>query len=38
MKSHHDLNVAGHFGRDMTLEQGSRNFYWPEMEDEIRKF
>jgi len=30
--------VAGHFGRVRTLELVSRNFYWPKMEDDIRKY
>jgi len=38
IKSEHDSKIAGHFGRDRTLELVSRNFYWPKMEDDIRKF
>lgn len=38
MKSEHNSKVAGHFGGDRTMELVSRNFYGPNMEDEIRKF
>jgi hypothetical protein len=37
MKSEHDSKVAGHFGRDRTMELISRNFYWPKMEDDVRQ-
>jgi len=37
IKSEHDSKVAGHFGRNRTLELVSRNFYWPKMEHNIRK-
>jgi hypothetical protein len=29
MKSEHDSKIAGHFGRDRTMELISRNFIWP---------
>jgi len=38
MKSEHDSKVAGHFGRDRTMELISRNFYCQSMEYDIRKF
>jgi len=38
MKSEHDSKVAGHFRRDRTLELISRNFHWPNMEEQIQKF
>jgi len=38
IKSEHVSKVAGHFGTDRTLELGSRNLYWPKMEDNIRKY
>jgi hypothetical protein len=38
MISEHDAKIAGHVGRERTLESVSRNFYWPKMEDYIRKF
>jgi len=38
IRSEHDSKIAGHFGRDRTLELVSRNFYWPKMEDDIRKY
>jgi hypothetical protein len=38
MKSEHDSKIAGHFGRDRTMELISRNFFWPKMEDEVRMY
>ena len=38
MKSEHDSKVAGHFRRVRIKELISRNFYWPKMEDKMRKF
>ena len=38
MKSEHDSKVAGHFGRERTLELISWNYYWPNMEQDIRKY
>jgi len=38
MMSEHDSKIAGHFGRERTMELVSRNFYWPNMETEIRKY
>jgi len=38
MKSEHDSKIAGHFGRDRTMELISRNFYCPKMEDDIRQY
>jgi len=38
MRSEHDSKVAGHFGRDRTMEVVSRNFYWPKMEIDIHKY
>jgi len=38
MKSEHDSKIAGHFGRDRTMELISRNLYWPKMEDEVRTY
>ena len=34
----HDSKVAGHFGRDKTLELMKRNYYWPNMEDWVRNY
>jgi len=34
----HDSKVAGHFGRDKTLELMKRNYYWPRMEDWVREY
>jgi len=38
MKSEHDSNIAGHFGKDRTMELISRNFYWPKMEEDVRAY
>jgi len=38
MKSEYDSKIAGHLGRDRTMELISRNFYWPKMEDNIRQY
>jgi len=38
IQSEHDLKVAGHFGRERTLELLSRNFYWTNMERDVRKY
>jgi len=38
MESEHDSKIAGHFGRERTMELISRNFYWPNMETDIRKY
>jgi len=38
MQSEHDSKVAGHFGRERTMELISRNFYWPNMETDRRKY
>jgi len=35
MRSEHDSKVAGHFGRERTMELISSNFYWPNMERDI---
>jgi len=37
-QSEHDSKVAGHFGRERTMELLSRNFYWTNMERDIRKY
>ena len=29
----HDAKVAGHFGRDKTLELLTRNYYWPNLDE-----
>jgi len=29
----HDAKVAGHFGRDKTLDLMKQNYYWPNMEE-----
>ena len=38
MESEHDSGVAGHMGMDKTLELVDRNFYWPEMAEDIEDY
>jgi len=38
IQSEHDSKVAGHFGRERTLELISRNFHWTNMERDVRKY
>lgn len=35
---HHDSKTAGHYGFEKTLDILRRNFYWPKMTQEIRKY
>jgi len=34
----HDAKVAGHFGRDKTLDLMKRNYYWHNMEEWVRNY
>jgi len=34
----HDAKVAGHFGRDKTLELMKENYYWPNMEEWVGNY
>jgi len=38
IQSEHDSKVAGLFGRERTLELLTRNFYWTNMEHDVRKY
>jgi len=38
LKSEHDSNVAGHFSRERMLELITRNFYWTNVERDMRKY
>jgi len=38
MQSEHDSKVAGHFGTERTMELLARNFHWPNMERDVRKY
>jgi hypothetical protein len=38
MKSEHDSKIAGHFGRDRTLELISRNFFSPKTDDYVQQY
>ena len=35
MESEYDSRVVGHLGMDKTMELDIRNFYWPEMAEDI---
>ena len=34
----HDVPTSGHLGKDKTIEQVKRRFYWPRMDVEIQKY
>ena len=34
----HDAPTGGHLGKDKTIEQVKRRFYWPRMDDEIQQY
>ena len=34
----HDKKVAGHFGRDKTMERMTRTYYWPDMDQWVRNY
>jgi hypothetical protein len=38
MQECHDTATSGHLGRDKTIEQIKRRFYWTAMDDEITKY
>ena len=38
IKAHHDLPTAGHPGHYKTLELVSRNYFWPGMSREVKKY
>jgi len=38
MDSEHDFKVAGHFGRERTMELLTRNFDRPNMEKDVRTY
>src|SRR6185369_5885441 len=38
LQEHHDINTAGHLGIDKTYESISRNFYWPKMIKDVKKY
>ena len=38
LEEEHDSKVAGHWGAGKTVEIISRNFAWPKMDEEIRKY
>jgi hypothetical protein len=38
LREHHDIDTAGHLGIDKTTEAIMRNFYWPKMGKEIKRY
>ena len=38
IREHHDTPIAGHPGRDKTLELVSRNYWWPKMRQDYDSF
>jgi hypothetical protein len=38
LREHHDIDIAGHLGIDKTTEAIMRNFYWPKMGKDIRRY
>jgi len=38
LESEHDTKVAGHMGQDKTIELIRRNFWWPQMNEQITDF
>ena len=34
----HDVPTAGHLGKDKTLEQVKRRFYWPRMDADVLQY
>jgi len=38
LHEHHDTDISGHLGIDKTIEAIMRNFYWPKMGNDIRKY
>ena len=38
IKEKHSGGLAGHFGRDKTLALVSENYYWPQLQQDVKKF
>ena len=38
IKSHHDMPTAGHPGHYKTLELVTRNYYWPGLTKDVRRY
>ncbi|CAD6922683.1 unnamed protein product [Tilletia controversa] len=38
LREHHDAPLGGHLGTDKTLATINRNYYWPGMDDMVRKY
>jgi len=38
LQEHHDAKIAGHVGIDKTYAAISRNYYWPKLSKDVRKY
>jgi hypothetical protein len=38
MHAMHDCNVSGHLGMDKTEELTSRSFFWPDLQQDVRRY
>jgi len=38
LKEYHDIKIAGHLGIDKTYEAIRRDYFWPKMSKDVRKF
>ena len=38
IKEKHSGGLAGHFGHDKTLSLVSENYYWPQLQQDVKKF
>ena len=38
LREHHDIDIAGHLGIDKTTEAIIRQFYWPKIRKDIKKY
>ena len=38
IKENHDIPIAGHLGREKTYERIVRNYYWPKMSKDIKRY
>jgi hypothetical protein len=38
LQSNHDCNISGHLGMDKSEELISRSFFWPDMQQDVRRY
>ena len=38
LQENHDIPISGHLGRDKTYERITRNYYWPKMYKDVKKY